>query len=103
MAVEDEVDLDTFAAEHAQGAFVLDVREQHEWDAGHLAGAVHFPMDTVPARVGELPADRPVFVVCAAGGRSRQVTDYLRHQGLEAINVADGMQGWHGRGWAVEA
>lgn len=102
LEVQNEVDLDTFAAQHAQGAYVLDVREQHEWDAGHLAGAVHMPMDSVPARMGDIPADRPVFVVCAVGGRSRQVTDYLRHQGIEAVNVAGGMQAWQGRGWAIE-
>lgn len=98
----DEVDLDSFAGAHAQGAFVLDVRESHEWEAGHLSGAVHMPMNDVPERFGELPGDQPVFVVCAVGGRSRQVTDFLRSRGLDAINVADGMQGWTARGWAVE-
>jgi thioredoxin 1 len=98
----DEIDLDTFAGAHAQGAFVLDVREPQEWEGGHLAGAVHIPMNDVPDRVAELPGDQPVFVMCGVGGRSRQVTDFLRARGLDAINVADGMQGWVSRGWAVE-
>ena len=98
----DEVDLDTFAGAHAQGAFVLDVREPHEWEAGHVSGAVHIPMNDVPDRLAELPGDQPVFVMCGVGGRSRQVTDFLRSRGLDAINVADGMQGWAARGWAIE-
>jgi rhodanese-related sulfurtransferase len=59
-------------------------------------------MNDVPDRVAELPGDQPVFVMCGVGGRSRQVTDFLRSRGLDAINVADGMQGWAARGWAVE-
>ena len=102
MQVTDEVSPEDLAAAHAQGAFVLDVREDHEWEAGHISGATHIPMNQIPDRVGDLPADQPFFVVCGVGGRSRQVTDFLRAQGREAINVAEGMQGWVGRGYAVE-
>lgn len=102
MEVTDEVDPDTLAAAHAQGAFVLDVREDSEWEAGHISGATHIPMNQVPDRLTELPTDQPIFVVCGVGGRSRQVTDFLRGQGREAFNVAEGMQGWAGRGFAIE-
>lgn len=97
-----EVGLDDFAAAHAGGAFVLDVREDHEFTAGHVPGAVHVPMADVATRVAELPADQPVFVICAVGGRSRQVVDYLRTQGLTAFNVSDGTSGWTQRGWPLD-
>jgi len=98
----DEVDLDTFAAGHAAGVPVIDVREDHEFTAGHVPGAIHIPMNEVPARLEEIPRDKPVFVICAAGGRSRQVVDHLRAQGFEAVNVAGGTGGWVERGWPVE-
>ncbi len=99
---QDEIDLDDFAAAHSQGAYVLDVREAHELTGGRVPGAVHIPMNDVPTRMAELPRETPVFVICAAGGRSRQVVDHLRAQGLAAINVAGGTSGWAQRGWPLE-
>jgi thioredoxin len=97
-----EVGLDDFAAAHADGAFVLDIREDHEFTAGHVPGATHVPMNDLPTRIAELPTDQPVFVICAVGGRSRQVVDYLRAQGLAAFNVSDGTNGWAQRGWPLD-
>lgn len=102
-APQDEVDLDDFAAAHSQGAYVLDVREADEWATGRVPGAVHMPMSEVPGRTDELPRDTPVFVICAVGGRSRQVVDHLRAQGVSAYNVAGGTGGWAQRGWPLEA
>ena len=98
-----EVGLDDFAAAHSQGAYVVDVREADEVAGGRVPGAVHIPMNDVPARIAELPRDAPFFVICAAGGRSRQVVDHLRAEGLPAINVAGGTGGWAQRGWPLEA
>ena len=58
---KDEVGLDDFAAAHSAGAYVLDVREPDEWAAGRVPGAVHIPMNEVPARLEELPNERPVL------------------------------------------
>jgi len=99
---KDEVDLDDFAAAHSAGAYVLDVREPDEVSTGRVPGAVHIQMNDVPSRVDELPKDKPFFVICAAGGRSRQVVDHLRAQGLNAYNVAGGTSGWAQRGWPLE-
>ncbi len=98
----DEIDLETFAAAHAQGGYVLDVREPHEYVAGHVPGAVPMPMNEVPERVAELPRDRVVHVICQSGGRSRQVTDFLRGRGVDAVNVAGGTGEWAARGWALD-
>nr|WP_231263398.1 rhodanese-like domain-containing protein [Nocardioides alpinus] len=99
---QDEVDLDDFAAAHSQGAYVVDVREADEVAGGRVPGAVHIPMNDIPGRIAELPRDTPFFVICAVGGRSRQVVDHLRAEGLPAINVAGGTGGWAQRGWPLE-
>ena len=98
----DEVDQETFAAAHSEGAFVVDVRESDEWITGRVPGATHIPMHDVPARLEELPRDQSFYVICQAGGRSRQVTQFLRQQGFDAINVAGGTGEWAARGWALE-
>ena len=97
-----EIGLDDFAAAHSQGAYVLDVREADEVAGGRVPGAVHIPMNDVPGRMGELPTDQPVFVICAVGGRSREVVDFLRAQGVSAVNVTDGTAGWAKRGWPLD-
>ena len=101
-AEQGEIDLDSFAAEHAAGAYVLDVREDDEYAAGHVPGAVHVPMGQVADRIGELPEGR-ILVICRSGNRSRQVTEFLRSQGREAVNVSDGTMGWAERGWPLES
>ncbi len=78
-------------------AALLDVREQDEWDAGHVAGALHIPIGEVVARLGELP-DEKLYVLCRVGGRSAQVVQYLVQNGREAVNVDGGMYAWDGAG-----
>ena len=70
--------------------YLLDVREDDEWSAGHIAGATHIPMSGLLARVSEVPKDGDVVVVCKVGGRSAQVTAYLRQQGWENVRNLDG-------------
>ncbi|MDT0379008.1 rhodanese-like domain-containing protein [Streptomyces sp. RKND-216] len=81
---------------------LLDVREDDEWVAGHAEGALHIPMSDFVGRFGELTerveGDAPVFVVCRVGGRSAQVTQYLRQQGVTAVNVDGGMLAWEASG-----
>ena len=83
------------------GAVLLDVREPHEWEAGHAPDAVHVPLMQVPARLEELPRDRPVDVVCHFGGRSAQATAFLRAHGVDARNVDGGMDAWERAGLPV--
>lgn len=74
--------------------YLLDVREPDEWSVGHAPDAVHIPMGEVMGRLAEVPNDRRVHVVCKAGGRSAQVTQYLIAQGVDAVNVDGGMLAW---------
>ncbi|MGW4897668.1 rhodanese-like domain-containing protein [Kitasatospora sp. NPDC004240] len=87
----------TDAASVPVDAALLDVREQDEWDAGHVEGALHIPIGEVIARLGELPEEK-LYVLCRVGGRSAQVVQYLVQQGREAVNVDGGMYAWEGAG-----
>ncbi|HEX5201423.1 rhodanese-like domain-containing protein [Paractinoplanes rhizophilus] len=88
--------------EVAPGAYVLDVREPDEWEAGHAPGAHHLPMMEVPARMAEIPTDQEVVVVCRSGGRSGQVVSYLMGNGWDNVrNLDGGMQVWAAAGREV--
>ena len=82
---------------------LLDVRETDEWTAGHSPTARHLPMSELVARIDELPADDPLYVVCRSGGRSARVVAYLAGQGYPAVNVDGGMQAWSAQGREVVA
>lgn len=82
---------------------VLDVREQSEYDAGHIPGVKLIPMGTVANRLHEIPKDKPVIVTCRSGNRSGQVTEYLRSQGYTNVhNMQGGIVAWQKAGYAVE-
>lgn len=83
-------------------AFVLDVREDHEFASGHVPGAVSIPMSVLPSRVQEVPRDRRVHVICRSGARSAQVVQWLNPQGFDSVNVAGGTLDWIAAGHAVE-
>lgn len=71
---------------------LLDVREDHEWAAGHAPQAVHVPLGRLdPAAV---PTDRPVLAVCRLGGRSEHAAQELAACGVDVRNVDGGMQAW---------
>ena len=76
------------------GVFLLDVREDDEWTAGHAPDAVHLRLGELGARVDELPRDREVYVICRSGARSAYAAQALTAGGVHAVNVADGMTGW---------
>lgn len=77
-----------------EGAFVLDVREDYEFEAGHVPEAHHIPLAELPIRYTELDPDEDVYVICRTGGRSSQAALWLTAQGFTAINVAGGSGAW---------
>lgn len=96
-----ETDLLTFAAAHADGALVIDVREPAEYVGGHVPGARLVPLAQVHARLPELPTGEPVYVICASGNRSKTAASWMRNVGVDAVSVAGGTSGWVARGWPV--
>lgn len=85
------------------GAFLLDVREDDEWEAGHAPEAVHVVMGTVADRLGEIPTDRTVVCVCRVGGRSGAVAGALAGSGYDVRNLDGGMLAWESAGFPLVA
>ena len=79
---------------------ILDVREAYEWEAGHIDGAIHVPLNDVMGGGdrGQLDPGRPVAVVCRSGNRSELAALMLRARGYEADNVEGGMESWEREG-----
>jgi rhodanese-related sulfurtransferase len=78
-------------------AIILDVRELHEWQAQHIAGAIHIPLSQVEARLGELSLykESPVIVQCRSGKRSAKAAVTLQSAGFTQVyNLAGGINAW---------
>ncbi len=77
-----------------EGAQLFDVRAEHEWEAGRIAGASHLPLAELPERIGEIDKDRPVVLYCRGGNRSTMATAALADAGFEASKLSEGIVGW---------
>ncbi|MGZ4398334.1 MAG: molybdopterin-synthase adenylyltransferase MoeB [Gaiellaceae bacterium] len=103
----DEVDADT-ASEligQTEPPLVVDVREQEEWDEGHLPGAVHIPRGHLESRIERLAPDRgrPIILYCAAGNRSAFAAKTLQELGYERVaSLAGGYTDWKRNGFATQ-
>jgi rhodanese-related sulfurtransferase len=101
-ALPAEVDTATARQLQESGAFVLDVRQPDEWAAGHIEGATLIPLGDLPARLGEVPADQQVVVVCRSGNRSAAGRDILLSAGRTGVtSMAGGMNDWTAAGYPV--
>ncbi|MFJ8582552.1 rhodanese-like domain-containing protein [Micromonospora sp. NPDC093277] len=89
-----KVDLATFAAAHADGATVIDVRERVEYVGGHVPGARCIPLGDLHASIRDLPRGGTVYVICASGNRSQVGADLLGRVGIDARSVAGGTAAW---------
>lgn len=90
--------------DHNEPLQVIDVREPFEWRSGVIPGARLLPMGQIAQRLGDIPHDVPVVVVCAIGSRSATVTEFLRRQGYDNVaNLVGGMQLWLGARYPVAA
>ncbi|MCB0060899.1 MAG: rhodanese-like domain-containing protein [Caldilineaceae bacterium] len=113
VAVAPEIDLSTLAEtidpetvaaiKDRADVFVIDVREQWEYDEAHIPGVNLIPMNTIPSRLSEIPTDKTVVLTCRSGNRSGQVFQYLKGQGFTNIhNMQGGIVAWQGDGLPVE-
>jgi rhodanese-related sulfurtransferase len=76
------------------GAVMIDVREPFEYHAEHAPDARLLPLSELPGAVRDLEDDRTIVVVCRSGSRSASATRFLKHQGLDAVNLSGGMIAW---------
>ena len=77
-----------------EGAQLVDVRVDHEWEAGRIAGATHLPLAELAQRAGELDKDRPVVLYCRGGNRSTMAAAALADAGYDARKLSEGIVGW---------
>lgn len=100
----DTIDVQTVSSvKDRSDVFVIDVREQWEYDEGHIPGVTLIPMGEVANRLAEIPTDKEVIVTCRSGNRSGQVTDFLRQQGFDNVhNMEGGIVAWEAAGFDVE-
>lgn len=89
-----EITRDEAQALVEEGAQLVDVRAQHEWDAGHIDGATHLPLAELSARAGELDPERPVVLYCRGGNRSSMAAAALGEAGFDAAKLSEGIVGW---------
>ena len=89
-----ELDPDAASGLIDGGAQIVDVRQDYEWEAGRIDGAVHIPLEQLPARAGELDHERPVVFQCRTGSRSSFATQAFREAGFDAYNLAGGLEAW---------
>ena len=84
------------------GAQLVDVRADHEWEAGRIAGASHIPLDELAQRAGEIDKERPVVLYCRGGNRSSMATAALAEAGYDAAKLSEGITGWEEEGLPLE-
>ena len=97
-----EINVALAAQKRDAGAFMLDVREQSEWDDFHMPNATLIPLGSLGDRVSELPRDKEIVVVCRSGNRSQQGRDILLKAGFTRVtSMAGGMTDWRNQGLPV--
>ncbi len=85
------------------GAFVLDVREPNEWEAGHIPGATLISLGDLESRLDEIPKDQEILIVCRSGNRSAQAREILKNKGFNQVtSMAGGMNQWAAKSFVVE-
>ena len=90
--------------DHLDQVQLVDCREQDEWNAGRIEGAVFLPLNAILAGAGsDLDASKPVVVVCRSGNRSELATMMFQARGFEAYNLEGGMEAWEADGLSFTA
>lgn len=86
-----------------ESAIIIDVREDGEYEQVRVPGSTHIPMSDFVTRIAEVPKEETLYIMCAAGGRSAQVTAYLAQEGYDAVNVQGGINAWQSAGLPSES
>ncbi|HEX3238834.1 MAG TPA: rhodanese-like domain-containing protein [Solirubrobacterales bacterium] len=84
------------------GAQLIDVRADHEWEVGRISGASHLPLGDLATRSGEIDRERPVVLYCRGGNRSSMAAAALTEAGFDAVKLTEGIVGWSEEGLPLE-
>jgi rhodanese-related sulfurtransferase len=98
-----EVSRDEAQALLEDGGQLVDVRVGHEWEAGHIAGAMHLPLEELAERSNELDPGRPVVLYCRGGSRSSMAAEALEGAGFDAVKLIEGIVGWDEAGLELDS
>jgi rhodanese-related sulfurtransferase len=99
-----EISVEEAVAKREAGAFILDVREQFEWDESHIPDATLIPLSQLASRINEIPADQEIVVVCRSGNRSQDGRDILKAYGFEQVSsMSGGMLDWRSAGYPAQS
>ena len=93
----DSPEAKTILDQEGDGAVVVDVRRPDEWITGHVSGAIHIPIDDLLDRVDELPKDKKLLFIGAAGVRSGLACEVAASVGIDTevlYNIEDGTPAW---------
>ena len=99
-----EVDVQTvFEIQGMDDVYVLDVREQNEYDEKHIPNVTLLPMSEIQNRLDEIPTDKEVIITCRSGNRSGQVMQFLEQNGFDNVhNMQGGIVAWEEAGFPVD-
>lgn len=102
-AMESDLTPQQVAELSSQGTVhVIDVRQQHEYDAGRIAGATHIELGDLAAEAEGLGDGRPLVFYCRSGGRSAMATSAFAQAGFDAHNMVGGLLAWEAAGLPLE-
>ena len=88
---------------HGDGAIqLIDVRAEHEHEAGRIAGTTLIELSEISARAGEIDRERPVVFYCRSGARSAMATEAFAQAGYDAHNMTGGMLAWQAAGLPLD-
>jgi rhodanese-related sulfurtransferase len=97
-----EVTVQQAAELQRDGAQIVDVREDHEVQAGHIPGVTHIPLGDLAEQASTLDPDKPIVFACKTGGRSMMAAQAFRASGIPAHSLAGGTEAWHAAGEPLE-
>ena len=98
----DRVDPLTAKTRLENGAVLIDVREQNEFDEARIPGATLIPLSEFASRYSEMPKNQEIVLMCAGGVRSAQAAQFAAQHGFKLTNLEGGIKAWHAEGLPVE-
>ena len=97
-----QISVDELQADLEAEVPLIDVRERDEYELAHVPGAILVPLTQLPERLGAIPTEEPVNLICRSGARSQRAAQFLIGQGYLPRNVTGGTDAWINVGFRVE-